>query len=343
VAWIGAATLLVAGLSALAQRDLKRVLAYSTISQLGYMFLALGVGAWTAAIFHLVTHAFFKSLLFLCAGVVIKALHEEHDIFAMGGLRKRLPLVFATFTIGAASLAGLPLVTAGFYSKDAILHAAALSAPHGSWLLGIGLVGAAITALYAFRAVFVVFGGEPREDPPVPVPHPIGIPLVLLAGLALVGGLVQTPARLGGIALFGRFVGPALAGSPGHGGEAAAWALPVASAASLLGLVLAWLLYGRYRSALEGAANTREWAAVRRFAEEGFGFDRLYGAMIVQPFVYLARANAGDAVDWVYACAAEVARLGHGLVSRAQTGRVRWYAAGLVLGALLLLGLVVLR
>ncbi len=124
VAVIGAATLLLAGFSALTQKDIKRVLAYSTISQLGYMFLALGVGAWSAAMFHFLTHAFFKALLFLAAGVVILAQHHEHDMFKMGGLRNKLPLTFWTFLIGASSLSALPLVTAGFYSKDLILWSA---------------------------------------------------------------------------------------------------------------------------------------------------------------------------------------------------------------------------
>ncbi|MBM3122199.1 MAG: NADH-quinone oxidoreductase subunit L [Chloroflexi bacterium] len=342
VAWIGAATLLLAGLSALAQRDLKRILAYSTISQLGYMFLALGVGAWSAAVFHLVTHAFFKALLFLSAGLVIHALHEEHDIFAMGGLRRRMPLVFAVFTIGAASLAGLPLVTAGFYSKDAILHAVASSGPHGPWLLATGLIGALTTALYAFRAVFVVFLGEPTAEAAPSLPGAIVVPLVALAGLALVGGFVQTPSSLGGVSLFGDFVGPALAGRAGHA-DGPAWVLPAAAAASLTGLLLAWLLYVRYRSVAERAAQRPEWDTARRFAREGFGFDGLYDAMIVQPFVHLAQMNARDLIDSLFTCAAETARALHRLLSGAQTGRVRWYAGGLALGALLLLGLVVLR
>src|SRR6185436_15744003 len=121
VAAVGAATLLLAGCSALTQHDIKRVLAYSTVSQIGYMFLALGVGAWSAAIFHFVTHAFFKALLFLAAGAVIMALHHEHDMFKMGGLKKKLPVIYWTFLIGASSLAALPLITGGFYSKDQIL------------------------------------------------------------------------------------------------------------------------------------------------------------------------------------------------------------------------------
>ena len=142
VAIIGCATLLMAGFSAMTQFDIKRVLAYSTISQIGYMFLALGVGAWSSAIFHFVTHAFFKALLFLGAGVVIMGLHEERDMFKMGGLRKQLPVTFWTFLVGAASLAALPLVTGGFYSKDPILWHAWLSQRGGLWLGIGGVVGA---------------------------------------------------------------------------------------------------------------------------------------------------------------------------------------------------------
>jgi NADH-quinone oxidoreductase subunit L len=343
VAWIGAATLLLAGLSALAQRDLKRILAYSTISQLGYMFLALGVGAWSAAIFHLVTHAFFKSLLFLCAGVVIKSLNEEHDIFAMGGLRRRMPLVFWTFAIGAASLAGLPLVTAGFYSKDAILHAAWASAPNGAWLLAAGLVGALVTSIYAFRAVFVVFFGESGQEPRAVLTRAMGAPLAILAVLAVVGGFLQTPPQLGGVSVFASLIGPALSGYAGHAAEGGGWVLALASAASLIGVLVAWVLYVRRPAAVAAFSEAPGWVAVRRFALEGFAFDRLYDAMIVEPFVYLTHANARDFVDWLYVGVAEAARLLHLLFSRAQTGRVRWYAAGLAVGALVLLGIVVLR
>ncbi|HEX7260615.1 MAG TPA: NADH-quinone oxidoreductase subunit L, partial [Luteolibacter sp.] len=144
VSVIGAATMLMAGCSALVQRDLKRVLAYSTISQLGYMFLALGVGAWTAAMFHFMTHAFFKALLFLAAGAVIHSLDHEHDMFKMGGLRKRLPAVFWPFVIGSGSLAALPLVTSGFFSKELILGSV-WAAGH-PFLWAAGITGAFITA-----------------------------------------------------------------------------------------------------------------------------------------------------------------------------------------------------
>jgi NADH-quinone oxidoreductase subunit L len=162
VAVVGAVTLLVAGLSALTQYDIKRVLAYSTVSQIGYMFLALGVGAWSAAMFHFMTHAFFKALLFLAAGVVIHALHHEHNMFKMGGLRKELPVAFWAFAIGGSALAGLPLITAGFYSKDLILWLAWSSDKGSPWLWGAGMLGALLTAAYTYRLIFLVFFGPRR-------------------------------------------------------------------------------------------------------------------------------------------------------------------------------------
>ena len=188
VAVIGAATLVVAGCSALTQSDIKRILAYSTVSQIGYMFLALGVGSWAAAMFHFMTHAFFKALLFLASGIVIEALHHEHDIFRMGGLRKELPIAFWMFLIGGCSLAGLPLVTAGYFSKDFLLWGAWTS-PQGNpafWTLGI--VGVLLTGLYTFRLIFVVFFGT-NHTPVTHRPHyRIIVPVIVLAALSIVGG-----------------------------------------------------------------------------------------------------------------------------------------------------------
>ena len=160
VAVVGGATLLLAGFTALAQNDIKRILAYSTMSQIGYMFLALGVGAWRAALFHLMTHAFFKALLFLSAGAITMRLHHEQNIFKMGGLSRRLPAAFWSFLIGSAALAALPIVTAGFYSKEAILSGAWADGTSGRVLWVAGVVGAFMTGLYIFRAVFIVFFGE---------------------------------------------------------------------------------------------------------------------------------------------------------------------------------------
>ena len=193
VAIVGAATLLLAGFSALTQHDIKRVLAYSTMSQIGYMFLALGVGAWQAAMFHFMTHAFFKALLFLGAGVIIDALHDEHSIFRMGGLRKELPVAFWTFLIAGCSLAGLPFITAGFFSKDLIIWSA-WSAPQGHpafWVAG--MAGALLTSLYTFRMIFRVFFG-PLGMPVTKRPgYAMTIPLLVLAFLSIVGGYLKQP------------------------------------------------------------------------------------------------------------------------------------------------------
>ena len=219
VAVIGALTLLLAGFSTLNQSDLKRILAYSTISQIGYMFLALGVGAWSAAIFHFMTHAFFKALLFLSAGVVVQRLGEEHDIFKMGGLRQRLPLAFWSFLIGSISLAALPLIDAGFYSKDLILWEAWSDGALGPWLWAAGLAGALLTAIYIFRAVFVVFFGPVRLEPSGPTGWRIAVPLVVLSILALVGGFVEIPPYLGNVPAFSRLMQSALPAPPAVGIE----------------------------------------------------------------------------------------------------------------------------
>src|ERR1041385_419990 len=160
VAVVGAATLILAGFSAVTQSDIKRVLAYSTVSQIGYMFLALGVGAWSAAIFHFMTHAFFKALLFLGAGVIIESLHHEHSIFKMGGLRKEMPVAFWTFLAAGCSLAGLPLITAGFYSKGLIIWDTWSSTRGSAALWGAAVFGVLLTSLYTFRLIFLVFFGE---------------------------------------------------------------------------------------------------------------------------------------------------------------------------------------
>ena len=192
VAAIGAATLLMAAFTAITQHDIKRILAYSTISQIGYMFLALGVGAWASSIFHLMTHAFFKALLFLAAGAVIYSLHHEHNIFKMGGLRKKLPVAFWSFVIGSAALAALPF-TSGFYSKDAILLSAYENAWQGPLLWGIGLLGALLTSIYSFRLVFVVFFGEVKTEPSQPAGWLMTAPLLVLCLLALLGGSIVIP------------------------------------------------------------------------------------------------------------------------------------------------------
>ncbi len=342
VAIVGAATLLIAGVTALVQYDLKRVLAYSTISQIGYMFLALGVGAWSAAIFHFMTHAFFKALLFLAAGVVILAMHHEHDMFKMGGLRRSLPITFWTFLIGAASLASLPLITAGFYSKDLILWEA-WSAEGGSpWLWAAGLVGALVTALYSFRMVFITFFGRPKME----VGHRPGFlvlaPLVILAVLSIIAGFVELPPSLGNLHLFSGFMATALpAVEVSHAGESTELLLQaVAGGVALLGIFLAYLFYLRRPQPAEAPA--RPSGPLVRFFFSGWGFDWLYDRLFVRPYTWLTRVNRKDAIDLNYQGLAWLSLAFYRLLSATQTGQVRWYAMGLALGAVVTIAIVVL-
>ncbi|MFQ5730848.1 MAG: NADH-quinone oxidoreductase subunit L [Planctomycetaceae bacterium] len=347
VAVIGAATLLVAGFSALAQRDIKRVLAYSTISQIGYMFLALGVGAWSAAIFHLMTHAFFKALLFLGAGVVIQRLHGEHDMFRMGGLRKELPVTFWTFLIGAASLAALPLVTAGFYSKDLILWDE-WSAERGStWLWLAGVAGALLTSLYTFRMVFLTFFGEPgdlvRQHSPLrPSGVCLRIPLIVLAGLSVVGGCVQLPAHLGGLSLFSDFLHTAL---PElrivRGNETTEiWLETLASVVALSGVAVAWIAYRRRKFVAQWTSSAMG-KAIYQFWACGWGFDWLYERLFVRPYLWMSAVNKDDLFDAIPNGLARLSETLHRALSRTETGLVRHYVLGIVLGIVIAVSLVV--
>jgi NADH-quinone oxidoreductase subunit L len=348
VAVIGAVTLVLAGCSALTQHDLKRVLAYSTISQIGYMFLALGVGAWSAAIFHLVTHAFFKALLFLGAGVIILRLDEEHDMFKMGGLRKELPLVFWTFLIGSCSLAALPLVTAGFYSKDLILYDAWASAAGNPWLWSAGLAGALLTSLYTFRVVFVTFFGPAKEAVTRASPIPgagvtMGIPLVALAALSILGGFVELPPILGNRPRFSNFL---LSILPEvhvvRGSMSTAWGLMVsATVASLAGIWLAYLLFQRDLQRTLGWVRTPLGTALQRFWLAGWGFDWLADQVFIRPFVWLANLDKDDAIDRLYQGMAWLGKACHRALSRTQTGQIRWYAVGIVVGAAVVVGMAV--
>ena len=339
VAATGAATLLLASFSALVQKDIKRVLAYSTISQIGYMFVALGVGAWPAAMFHFMTHAFFKALLFLGAGAVILAMHHEQDMTKMGGLRKEMPFVFWTFLAGAASLSALPFVTAGYYSKDLVLSALLPSLFAGTVLWACGLAGAFLTALYTFRMVFLTFFGEGRR---IAGPRPgiaMSLPLLVLAIFSIAGGFVETPGFLGGVDLFSRFLSPVFSRetfAPETGAVIFAGA-----AAPLAGLVAAWFFYSR-REAVKGFAQKPLADAVGRLWLSGWGFDRVYDFLIVRPFLYLTAALKGEPVDSPFRRLAKATQALNLLLARTQTGKVRWYAAGITAGAVLALSAAVL-
>jgi NADH-quinone oxidoreductase subunit L len=339
---IGAVTLLISGFSALVQSDIKRVAAYSTMSQLGYMFLALGVGAVSAAVFHLFAHAFFKAAIFLGSGSVIRAMDEDRNLYHMGGLRRSMPLTFVTFTVACASLAALPLVTAGFYSKDLILYRA-LASVHGSvWLWLAGLVGTLLTTLYASRLVLLVFFGPLRREPRKHPGWRMAVPMSILAFFSVVAGLVQIPGYLGGKAHFTRFL--ALGTSATRAGALSASASAVVSGTLVVvGIAAAWWVYLGRRGVLD-TMNALAWVGVlRRFFAVGWGFDALYSTAIVKPYRALAALDRNDVLSKPYAFLGWVAVIGNRLAVHWQTGRLRTYAFGVVLGAALLLLLAVGR
>ncbi len=342
VAIIGAATLLVAGFSALAQHDIKRVLAYSTISQIGYMFLALGVGAWSAAIFHFMTHAFFKALLFLGAGVVIQGLNEEHDMFRMGGLRKEMPATFWSFLIGAASLSALPLVTAGFYSKDLVLWDVWSSRTGGNWLWAAGLLGALLTSIYSFRMVFLTFYGE-KKTPVTRTPGPVMlIPVIALAALSAVGGFVEIPGTMGNVPLFSGFLETALpkmvfSGVP----ESELISQIIAAILSVGGIYVAYFFWLALPEYARDFTKHPAGSALHRFLFSGWGFDWLYARLFVRPYVWAARVNKRDVIDLFYSGIALINRLSHYALSATQTGKVRWYVMVLGFGAFITITIVV--
>ena len=336
---IGAVTLLVAGFSALTQFDLKRVLAYSTVSQIGYMFLALGVGAWSSAIFHFMIHAFFKALLFLGAGAVIMVLHHEHDMFKMGGLKNKLPVIYWTFLIGSASLAALPFITAGFYSKDQILWLAWAGERGNAWFFFAALIGAFVTSIYTFRMVFLTFFGEEKTH----VGHPVGalitIPLVVLAFLSLFGGFIELPHTLAHVELFSSFVNPVLPAidlKPGI--ESSEWIIQLSAAVlCLAGIYVAYFFYMK-RTDLRGELKS-SMIVLNRFWFSGWGFDRLYDILFVKPFLYFSSANKNDAVDKVYNGMVSISTFLHNQFAKTQNGVMRWYIMGIVIGAIFVLSI----
>jgi NADH-quinone oxidoreductase subunit L len=301
VATVGAATALFAGTIGIAQYDIKKVLAYSTVSQLGYMFLAAGVGAYSAAIFHLMTHAFFKALLFLGSGSVIHAMGGEQDMRKMGGLRKYLLVTYWTFLVGTLAISGVPLF-AGFFSKDQILGAAA---GHGNWVLyGMGLLTAALTACYMFRAFYLTFHGEFRgtheqehhlhESPPA-----MAWPLRVLAVGAIVSGWIGIPAAMTLEAVdlnyFDRWLRPVLAEIPGlqnpeqHKLSFELMLITASIAAAGFGIWIGWRIWGRRGMVGEEAVVARA-SSAHRVLENKYYVDELYDATVIRGFWATARA-----------------------------------------------------
>jgi len=336
VGGVGALTLVVAGFCALAQTDIKRILAYSTMSQIGYMFLALGVGAWQGAIFHLMTHAFFKALLFLASGAVILAVHHEQDIFKMGGLRKKIPLVFWCYIIGGGALAAIPWVTVGFYSKEAILWET--YATGHLVLFYMGVFGAFLTAIYTFRMIWIVFFGEEKTHAHKLSGVSYWLPLTVLLVLSTAVGAWITPPLQG-----------VLPQSVGHllevAGQAEAkhTAEYIAMGAMLAGLVLAALLYvvnkGRLLTSFK---RSRVGGALYHWCYHGLGFDALYDLLFVKPFLFIGRLLKADPIDKTWYVLPKLASAGNKVLSATQTGSLRGYAASFGLGVAVLLVLVMI-
>jgi NADH-quinone oxidoreductase subunit L len=346
---VGLATALMAGTIALTQNDVKRVLAYSTISQLGYMFLGCGVGAFTAAVFHLMTHAFFKALLFLGSGSVIHALGGEQDMRRMGGLKSKLPVTYLTFLIGTLAIAGIfPL--AGFFSKDEILFETYLA--RGPIVYAFALIGAGLTAFYMFRLMALTFWGPSRVAPEV---HPHESPrsmtsvLVLLAVLSVVGGWVGI-SFVPGWNQFAAFLAPVFADAEhieltAHHGEAApnlAWILAAVSlATAILGIWAAVTAYLR-RPQIATALRHRLPSFYSLFANKYY-FDLLYDRLIVRPLVVIAGMSYRwvdvGIIDRLVNLVADAVRVAAMSLRGMQSGFVRRYALVFALGVAVLLSL----
>jgi NADH-quinone oxidoreductase subunit L len=359
VAIIGATTAIFAACIGVVQHDIKRVLAYSTVSQLGYMFLACGVGAYTAGIFHLLTHAFFKALLFLAAGSVIHALGGEQDMRKMGGLRKRIPVTFWTMTMGVFAIAGIPF-WAGFFSKDEILYQTFVSTNRiGKLLWFVGLVTAGITSFYMFRLWFKTFFGPEHFEEHTGLhahgasdskeSHTHGVhesrwimllPLVVLAILSFIGGWVGVPAAMWGHDEIGHFLDPvftsgaATEATASHGLELGLAFVSVLVA--LAGLFIAYAFY--YKKPGTAATYAQRFPALYRLVDNKFYIDEIYSAVIITPLLMFSRIILGALIDGGIvngsgAAAGATTRGLSSLVRRIQSGNIRSYAGWLALGA----------
>jgi NADH-quinone oxidoreductase subunit L len=373
VAVIGALTALMAGTIGLVQNDIKRVLAYSTVSQLGYMFLAMGMGAFGAGIFHLYTHAFFKALLFLGSGAVIHALHGEQDIRNMGGLKKYLPITYWTFVIGSVAIAGVPPL-AGFFSKDEILFRTFTNGPPILWV--IGMLTSLLTATYMFRLVFLTFHGERRHDAPAAhgsghghghddhghlhdAPPAMAIALIVLAIGSVAAGWVGIPHAIGGHNQLEAWLEPAfeshavageaaregatevLNSAPPEASEALERALMgVSSVVAILGILFArWVWITRRRIA-ENAA--REFAPVHRLLLNKYYVDEIYDAAIVQPIRVVSQEGLWrgfdvNVIDGAVNGAGALVDSAATMLRRLQTGSVRTYAGSIFVGVVAIL------
>ena len=354
VAIVGAVTAFYSATIGLVQTDIKKVLAYSTVSQLGYMFLGCGVGSYAAGIFHLMTHAFFKGLLFLAAGSVIHAMGGEQDMMKMGGLRAKIPVTFWTMLIATLAIVGIPGF-AGFFSKDAILEAAQ-SGPHANlplWLLGTA--GVTLTSFYMFRLAFLTFFGKPRYDEhKVHVhesPKNMTIPLVILAFFSIFGGWFAAPKLVGGIDYFEKFLAPVFSMyAPPMAEPAVLIGEPHVSPlmnlvrqtlgwpalAAVLGFLVAWWLY------IKSPETPKRWAQSVRglylLLLNKYYVDEIYAALIVRPLLWIStnvlwHGVDEGVIDGVVNGSARVARASGSELRKLQSGNMRSYAAWVLIGA----------
>ena len=341
IAIIGLATAVLAGTIGLVQNDIKRVLAYSTVSQLGYMFLAMGVGAFGAGIFHLYTHAFFKALLFLASGSVIHALHGEQDLRKMGGLRKDLPITYWTFVIGALAIAGFPGL-AGFFSKDEILFRAFAGGHTLLWI--VGLLTSLLTAIYMFRVVFLAFHGAPQHrSTEAPrhlhdAPPAMAFALIVLAIGSVLAGYVGLSGR------FEMYLEPSFAVRTAEAATESGleWTLMgVSSVVAIAGIGIAAYFFLKNRGAADAMAE--RFSGVHRVLEHKYYVDEIYGAAIIQPIRIVSEEALWKGVDvhvidWTVNAVGRVVSASSDLLRRLQTGSVRAYAVSLFAGVVMILG-----
>ena len=335
VAVVGAITMVLGATIALTQTDIKRVVAYSTMSQLGYMMMACGLGAYAAGIYHLMTHGAFKALLFLGCGSVIIALHHEQDMRRMGGLKDRLPITYWTFLIGSLALAGFPL-TAGFFSKDDILVSAWAAGPLGQVLSMFGVLTALLTAFYSFRLVFVTFWGPSRVDQQhaahVHEPSPtMTVPLVILAVLSIATGYVGIP----------EFLAPVFEGGDGAHGGGAMGIMLLATAMGLLGIGSAYYAYVLHPSLPDRWAH--QWRTAYEWSFHKWYFDEAYDRSIVRPTftvaVELWKRIDVAVIDGAVNGVARAIAWGAWFLRLVQSGQTQHYALGMALGAVVILTL----
>ena len=336
VAIIGISTALLAATIAIKQNDIKKVLAYSTVSQLGYMFLGLGVGAYSGAVFHVMTHAFFKALLFLAAGSVIHAMHHEQDIRKMGGLKSKLPITHLTFLIGCIAIAGVPPFS-GFFSKDEILAAAYAKNPI-YWFLGV--LGAAMTAFYMFRLYATTFlgqfrGTEAQAHHVHESPVSMTLPLIILAVLSAVGGAMGVPEILGGHHWLGHHLSSIIGeAAPLHLSHTTEWILMGSSVS--IALVALLIAISKYSKQADGEPQT----ALGKFFYNKWLVDELYEKTIVQPLNrfagFLKEVVEKNVIDGVVNGTGKLVQYGARQTRLIQSGQVGYYILFMVLGIVLM-------